>query len=68
MPAPETAAPGDRPDRLTAAHRSADRRRRRAVVFGDVLPDQTRDDRDPDGPATARRDDDLRREVPPHHG
>lgn len=68
MPAPETTAAGDRPDRRTAANRSADRRRRRAAVFGDVLPDQTRDERDPDGSPTDRRDEDLRREVPPHHG
>jgi hypothetical protein len=68
MPVSESADAGDRPDRRTAANRSADRRRRRAVVFGDVLPDQTRDERDPDGAATDRRDDDLRREVPPHHG
>jgi hypothetical protein len=68
MPAPETAAAGDRPDRQTAADRSADRRRRRAAAFGDALPDQTRGERDSDGPPTDRRDEDLRREVPPHHG
>lgn len=49
-------------------------------VFGDVLPDTTRDDRltgsdaEPgdagtsDVAASRRRDEDLLREVPPHHG
>lgn len=60
----------------------AERRRRRAAVFGDVLPEATSDDR-ADGsehrPGTHRngeRDGDggdpadewLRSEVPPHHG
>jgi hypothetical protein len=38
-------------------------------VFGDVLPDTTRDERDvvrPSGRHT--RDDDILRDVPPHHG
>jgi hypothetical protein len=47
---------------------SADERRRRiAEVFGDVLPDTTSDEREPEGP-----DEDgdtwLRAQVPPHHG
>jgi hypothetical protein len=49
-------------------------------VFGDVLPAATRDDLDEQGPdsarggdagpggAESRRDDELRRNVPPHHG
>jgi hypothetical protein len=43
-------------------------------VFGDVLPDATRDDvrdREPDesdGGGATRREDELRRNVPPHHG
>jgi hypothetical protein len=55
----------------------AERRRRRAAVFGDVLPDATTDERS-DGwsePAGGERsdgedpvDERLRREVPPHHG
>ena len=54
-------------DAITAA----DRRRRRAEVFGDVLPDSTRDERG-DGwserePAEGS-DEWLRRQVPPHHG
>jgi hypothetical protein len=45
------------------------RRRRLAAVFGDVLPDTTDDERDPEGPDD-RRDGDswLRAQVPPHHG
>ena len=45
-----------------------ERRKRRAEVFGDALPDTTSDERD-DRP---RRDDAtdrwLREQVPPHHG
>ncbi len=47
------------------------RRRRLDAVFGDVLPETTSDERDPD----VSRDEDgaakdrwLRRQVPPHHG
>jgi hypothetical protein len=48
-------------------------------VFGDLLPDSTRDDRTddeagwagsgdvPEADARARREADLRRDVPPHH-
>ena len=45
------------------------RRRRIAEVFGDVLPDTTRDERDAE--ATDERNDTdrwLRAQVPPHHG
>jgi hypothetical protein len=53
------------------AHDEAERRRRRALVFGEVLPETTRDER-----AEGARDDVpeggtdewLRRQVPPHHG
>ena len=50
----------------------AERRRRRASVFGDVLPESTRDDRGDEG-ETGRSEGDaaeewLRRQVPPHHG
>lgn len=45
-----------------------ERRKRRAEIFGDVLPDTTRDERDD----TPRRESDsdrwLREQVPPHHG
>jgi hypothetical protein len=53
-----------RPDESAEA-----RRRRIAEVFGDVLPETTRDERDPEA-ADERRDGDtwLRAQVPPHHG
>jgi hypothetical protein len=44
--------------------------RRRALIFGDVLPDQTEDERTKDsrlGSDEAERDDDIRRDVPPHY-
>ena len=45
----------------------AERKRRLAEVFGDVLPDTTADERDgtcgPDG-----SDEWLKSPVPPHHG
>jgi hypothetical protein len=50
-----------------------ERRKRLAEVFGDVLPETTRDERD-DGGATSsptereRGDAWLRAQVPPHHG
>ena len=47
------------------------RRRRLAAVFGDVLPEATRDDASEAG-ADAASDQSseewLRRQVPPHHG
>lgn len=48
-----------------------ERQRRLAEVFGEVLPAQTSDDRDP--PQHEQDDEDgheawLRRQVPPHHG
>ena len=55
---------GEKP--LTAEEREQ-RRRRLAEVFGDVLPEQTSDDRDPDEP-TGDSDAWLRAQVPPHHG
>lgn len=54
----------------TAAERAA-RARRLAEVFGDVLPDQTRDDADgpaPHGRGDRAAEERLLREVPPHHG
>lgn len=45
------------------------RRKRLAAVFGDVLPDQTSDDRPPASPdASGKGDDWYRDQVPPHHG
>jgi len=59
-----TDGPAEPPD-------DAERRRRRARVFGEVLPEGTRDDRADyaDREPTAEGTDDwLRRQVPPHHG
>jgi hypothetical protein len=48
------------------------RRRRLAAVFGDVLPETTSDERDPETAAEASDEDAgdrwLRSQVPPHHG
>ena len=63
--------PEDAPDRekLRSDAEEATRRRRRAQVFGDVLPDGTTDERgDRWGEREADSDDWLRGEVPPHHG
>lgn len=49
----------------------AERRRRRAQIFGDVLPETTGDDRADAWEGDSGRegnDDWLRRQVPPHHG
>lgn len=45
----------------------AARKRRLAEVFGDVLPEQTSDDADPQSGVDASEEW-LRRQVPPHHG
>jgi hypothetical protein len=47
----------------------AQRKRRLAEVFGDVLPETTSDERDPDDSRGDRdRDTWIRDQVPPHHG
>jgi len=54
------------PDGEPAEETAWERRRRLAAVFGDVLPETTSDERDPD-----RGDDGeawLKAQVPPHHG
>jgi hypothetical protein len=43
------------------------RRKRLADVFGDVLPDQTSDDRAP-SQRDGKGDEWYRHQVPPHHG
>lgn len=59
---------GDRRTSEEAAE--AARKRRLAEVFGEVLPESTSDDRDPDGSTggESASDEWLRRQVPPHHG
>jgi hypothetical protein len=48
------------------------RRRRLAAVFGDVLPETTSDERDPQAPGGDGSEDAgeawLKAQVPPHHG
>ena len=51
------------------ARTEAARQKRRARVFGDVLPESTSDDRGESwGDQDQSADDWLRRQVPPHHG
>ena len=45
----------------------AERKRRLAAVFGDVLPDTTTDERD-DKDDVRGSDEWLKSQVPPHHG
>jgi len=60
---------GKPPDPTEAA-----RKRRLDEVFGDVLPETTRDERDPDVRRERRTSGDdpgerwLKEQVPPHHG
>jgi hypothetical protein len=44
------------------------RRRRLARIFGNVLPETTRDERDERGARAQSSDDWLKSQVPPHHG
>lgn len=48
----------------------AERKRRLAAVFGDVLPDTTSDERDDADPGSAVDAGEawLKAQVPPHHG
>ncbi len=56
-------------DQRAARAAEAERRRRRDRVFGAVLADTTADERGHGTSAGDRsRDDELRRNVPPHHG
>jgi hypothetical protein len=46
-----------------------EKRRRLAAVFGDVLPETTSDERDPESTSDEEAGDRwLRAQVPPHHG
>ena len=53
---------------MTGEKTESERRRRRAEVFGDVLPETTTDERE-ESPGRERDGDQwLREQVPPHHG
>ncbi|WP_148613812.1 hypothetical protein [Nocardioides rubriscoriae] len=53
----------------TPAETPEQRKRRLAAVFGDVLPDTTSDERDPETPdAGSASEAWLKAQVPPHHG
>jgi len=74
---PELTPPDERPTPQGPAHEDGaepdwQRRRRLAAVFGDVMPDTTSDERDPETAADASAEDAgdrwLRAQVPPHHG
>jgi hypothetical protein len=78
-PTPASTGPADEPDCEPADGPDSEpdwqRRKRLAEVFGDVLPDTTSDERDPDqssgaagDAADAAGDRWLRSQVPPHHG
>ena len=64
----------DVPTQREQARAEAERRRRLAEIFGDVLPEQTGDDTGEPGDAADRRtsekvqEDWLKSQVPPHHG
>jgi hypothetical protein len=46
-----------------------ERRRRLAAVFGEVLPETTSDEREPEAEGAAAESDAwLKSQVPPHHG
>jgi hypothetical protein len=46
-----------------------ERRKRRAEVFGDAMPETTSDERDPEARERESTGDRwLREQVPPHHG
>ena len=46
----------------------AERRRRMAAVFGEPLPERTREECDDDRSGDRGAEDWLRGQVPPHHG
>lgn len=56
----------DRPEDDEASEREL-ARRRLAEIFGDVLPESTRDDTDEPAGGTSARDSEILRDVPPHH-
>jgi hypothetical protein len=68
MSAPERRSSPD-PAKDERRREEAERRRLRAKVFGEVLPEGTRDERgDAWGDRESSSDEWLRGQVPPHHG
>ena len=66
---PGGSEPGGATREPHTARERAERRRRRARVFGEVLPESTSDERgDAWGDREGSSDEWLRRQVPPHHG
>jgi hypothetical protein len=65
--ADEPEAAGDESPAADAV-KAAERRRRLAEVFGDVLPESTRDDRVEGGPSSGADDRWYTENRPPHHG
>lgn len=66
----ETDEPPDEPDEVTEEKRKSRARidrARLARIFGDVLPETTRDERRDDDPREGGTDEWLLRQVPPHH-
>jgi hypothetical protein len=60
--------PRDREPSEPAPESEWERRRRLAEVFGEVLPETTSDDRDPETERAGDSEEWLKRQVPPHHG
>lgn len=54
-------------DAREAARAERERKRRLAEIFGEVLPEGTRDDAEEPGEGRTSEEW-LRRQVPPHHG
>jgi hypothetical protein len=67
-PRPDPPSGAGKPGDERAGERDWERRRRLARIFGDVLPETTRDDRDEADVAERGSDAWLRAQVPPHHG
>ncbi|NPC97377.1 hypothetical protein [Nocardioides sp. zg-DK7169] len=59
-----------RPEKPRAERSESDweRRKRLADVFGETLPETTRDEREPEPGGGRGSDDWLLSQVPPHHG
>ena len=64
-----TGTPQSHDDRIGSSEPEWVRRKRLAAVFGDVLPDETSQDRAPASQRDGGKGDDwYRDQVPPHHG